>query len=212
MSRDGAFSRAQQTKNWCVGFSFPPPAYAGIHPTLYLFGFRANALNSHSPPSLPGFDPGTFAFVRAFGACGLWGPPGPPGASGTPGAFGGLRKAGLGASGNFRGLRGASGRPLGASGPNLERSGCLGGLRRQSPGLVRMSGFWAGSQALIFPGHLQGRPGQWPPRAPSRRPATTKVVGFRVTNNLVSHSKGERSLGGAPAPAPGGAAHALQTL
>ena len=58
MSRDGAFSRAQQTKNWCVGFSFPPPAYAGIHPTLYLFGFRANALNSHSPPSLPGFDPG----------------------------------------------------------------------------------------------------------------------------------------------------------
>ena len=41
MSRDGAFSRAQQTKNWCVGFSFPPPAYAGIHPTLYLFGFRA---------------------------------------------------------------------------------------------------------------------------------------------------------------------------
>ena len=35
-------SRAQQTKNWCVGFSFPPPAYAGIHPTLYLFGFRAS--------------------------------------------------------------------------------------------------------------------------------------------------------------------------
>ena len=50
-------SRAQQTKNWCVGFSFPPPAYAGIHPTLYLFGFRADALNSHSPPYLPGFDP-----------------------------------------------------------------------------------------------------------------------------------------------------------
>ena len=43
-------SRAQQTKNWCVGFSFPPPAYAGIHPTLDLFGFRADALNSHSPP------------------------------------------------------------------------------------------------------------------------------------------------------------------
>ena len=47
ISCDGA-SRAQQTKNWCVGFSFPPPAYAGIHPTLYLFGFRADALNSHS--------------------------------------------------------------------------------------------------------------------------------------------------------------------
>ena len=42
-------SRAQQTKNWCVGFPFPAPAYAGIHPTLYIFGFRANALNSHSP-------------------------------------------------------------------------------------------------------------------------------------------------------------------
>ena len=53
-------SRAQQTKNWCVGFSFPPPAYAGIHPTLYLFGFRANALNSHFSSYLPGFDPGSF--------------------------------------------------------------------------------------------------------------------------------------------------------
>ena len=51
-------SRAQQTKNWCVGFSFPPPAYAGIHPTLHLFGFRANALNSHFSSYLPGFDPG----------------------------------------------------------------------------------------------------------------------------------------------------------
>ena len=53
-------SRAQQTKNWCVGFSFPPPAYAGIHPTLHLFGFRANALNSHFSSYLPGFDPGSF--------------------------------------------------------------------------------------------------------------------------------------------------------
>ena len=44
-----------------------------------------------------------------------------------------------------------------------------------------------------FPGHLQGRPGQWPPRAPSRRPPEAKVAGFRVTNNLVNHSKGERS-------------------
>ena len=68
-------SPSQQTKNWCVGFSFPPPAYAGIHPTLYLlylFGFRANALNSHFSSYLSGFDPGS-------------------GASGGP-WFGGLRK------------------------------------------------------------------------------------------------------------------------
>ena len=36
----------QQTKNWCVGLFFPPPAYAGIRPTLFLFRFRADALNS----------------------------------------------------------------------------------------------------------------------------------------------------------------------
>ena len=40
-------SRARQTKNWCAGSFFPPPACAGIHPTLFLFGFRADALNSH---------------------------------------------------------------------------------------------------------------------------------------------------------------------
>ena len=34
-------------------FIFPTPAYAGIHPTFLLLGFRANALNSHFPsPSL----------------------------------------------------------------------------------------------------------------------------------------------------------------
>ena len=116
MSRDGASSRAQ-TKNWCVGFSFPPPAYAGIHPTLYLFGFRANALNSHSPPSLPGFDPGSGLRDLRGLRRGLQGPPdlmglylgqlsgglqrppqtlrGPPGASGgPPGASGGLRGLG----------------------------------------------------------------------------------------------------------------------
>ena len=43
-----AHPRAQQTKSWCVGLFFPPPAYAGIRPTLFLFGFRADALNSHS--------------------------------------------------------------------------------------------------------------------------------------------------------------------
>ena len=40
-------SRPQQTKSWCVGSSFPPPAYAGIRPTLFLFGFRADALNAN---------------------------------------------------------------------------------------------------------------------------------------------------------------------
>ena len=66
MSRDGAFSCAQHTKNWCVGFSFPPPAYAGIHPTLYLFGFRANALNSHSPSLCLALT--FFLTVETFGA------------------------------------------------------------------------------------------------------------------------------------------------
>ena len=65
-------SRAQQTQNWCVGFSFPPPAYAGIH----LFGFRANALNSHSPPYLPGFDPGSGLGRFGVRDGGFRGPPG----------------------------------------------------------------------------------------------------------------------------------------
>ena len=120
MSRDGAFSRAQQTKNWCVGFSFPPPAYAGIHPTLYLFGFRANALNSHSPPSLPDFlglvsaDAlwdlfGAFSYLETFGASGgLRGPLDPLGASGR----------------SFLGCRGLPG-PPGAS-RHLRASGLVG--------------------------------------------------------------------------------------
>ena len=130
-------SRAQQTKNWCVGFSFPPPAYAGIHPTLYLFGFRADALNSHSPPYLLGFDPrsclerfdtlsGSSGKVVGFSCRGLRssetvrGPPGPPGLSGLwcrvlvfvvlPGLPAGLRGVPPGC------LRGASGRLRGASG------------------------------------------------------------------------------------------------
>ena len=130
-------SRAQQTKNWCVGFSFPPPAYAGIHPTLYLFGFRADALNSHSPPYLPGFDPrsclerfdtfsGSSGKVVGFSCRGLRssetvrGPPGPLGGFRGPlvgapiwrppaGLSGRLR----GASGRLRGPRGASGGPRG---------------------------------------------------------------------------------------------------
>ena len=119
-------SRAQQTKNWCVGFLFPPPAYAGIHPTLYLFGFRANALNSHSPSYLPGFDPGS----------------------------------GFGRFGGFRGVS--------------------GGLRKPDFG--------------AFPRNA---------RVLSSGAAVGFGSGFRVFWG---------PLGGAPAPAPGGAAHALQTL
>ena len=113
-----------QTKNWCAGFSFPPPAYAGIHPTLYLFGFQANALNSHSPPSLPGFDLGLVsddAFRDLFGA--LFGD-NLRGLRGPPAAFDGcwwvLRFFALrgppGASGGLRGLRGPLGQASGGLG------------------------------------------------------------------------------------------------
>ena len=156
-------SRAQQTKNWCVGFSFPPPAYAGIHPTLYLFGFRADALNSHSPPYLPGFDPrscferfDTFSKssgkVVGFSCRGLRssetvrGPPGPRG------AFGGLWCP------RFRGALpgfGAPLRPLEASrGPLRAPPGCLrappgasGRLRGASGGLGAF--FWVWTLGLV---------------------------------------------------------------
>ena len=141
-------SRAQQTKNWCVGFSFPPPAYAGIHPTLYLFGFRADALNSHSPPYLPGFDPrsclerfdtfsGSSGKVVGFSCRGLRssetvrGPPGP---------LGGFR--GLWCP-RFRGALpgfGAPLRPLEASrGPLRAPPGCL----RAPPGASGRPAFGA---------------------------------------------------------------------
>ena len=140
-------SRAQQTKNWCVGFSFPPPAYAGIHPTLYLFGFRANALNSHSPPYLPGFDAGVE--LRE-----------------APGASGGC--------GGLRALRG----PPGAS--------SLGGCASGCPALA-----W---QTLKYQ-HFQATSWRRPvgPQSDTQKTQKAKVVGFRVTNNLVNHSKGERS-------------------
>ena len=156
-------SRAQQTKNWCVGFSFPPPAYAGIHPTLYLFGFRADALNSHSPPYLPGFDPrsclerfdtfsGSSGKVVGFSCRGLRssetvrGPPGP---------LGGFR--GLWCP-RFRGALpgfGAPLRPLEASrGPLRAPPGCLrappgasGRLRGVSGGLGAF--FWVWTLGLV---------------------------------------------------------------
>ena len=142
-------SRAQQTKNWCVGFSFPPPAYAGIHPTLYLFGFRADALNSHSSliclASIQGLVSSAsilfqdlperlwaFPFV-AFGAPkpsgGLRGLGRLSGASGALVFAVGFRVLGRSeASGASRGPRGASGRLRGASGRLRGASGSLGGI------------------------------------------------------------------------------------
>ena len=154
-------SRAQQTKNWCVGFSFPPPAYAGIHPTLYLFGFRADALNSHSPPYLPGFDPrsclerfdtfsGSSGKVVGFSCRGLRssetvrGPPGPLGGFRGPlvpsfwrctsGFWGAFEVSG----GLPRASPGASGVPPGASGGLGAPPGGLGGPR----GFFFGSGRW----------------------------------------------------------------------
>ena len=162
-------SRAQQTKNWCVGFSFPPPAYAGIHPTLYLFGFRADALNSHSPPYLPGFDPrsclerfdtfsGSSGKVVGFSCRGLRssetvrGPPGP---------LGGFR--GLWCP-RFRGALpgfGATLRPLEASrGPLRAPPGCL----RAPPGASgRLRGASGGLGAFFWVGFGSGFRVFWPP-------------------------------------------------
>ena len=141
-------SRAQQTKNWCVGFSFPPPAYAGIHPTLYLFGFRANALNSHSPPYLPALIRGLVASASnlgvAVGTWGLRGPRGPPGAS--------------------EGLRGPCGASRLVCGPDVGfGSGFRVFLGLQTQKYQHFQVTWGG------------------------------LARFRVTNNLVSHSTGERS-------------------
>ena len=48
-----------------------------------------------------------------------------------------------------------------------------------------------------FPGHLHNRPGQWPPRALSKR--STRPGRFRVTNKGIT-VKEKGPLGGAPAP------------
>ena len=157
-------SRAQQTKNWCVGFSFPPPAYAGIHPTLYLFGFRANALNSHSPPYLPGFNPGSG--LRCFrGLLGLF-----PDCSGAW---------------DFGGLRG----PPGASGASGGFREALGVLGIRMLGLVVGFAFFglrpypclADPKFQHFPGLLQYRPGQGCSQDHAQKTPEAKVVGFRVS-------------------------------
>ena len=133
-------SRAQQTKNWCVGFSLPPPTYAGIHPTLYLFGFRASALNSRSPPYLP-------ALIR-----------------GPPRVCGGLV-----------GLRGLF-------------------VVRMLGLVVGFASFWGSWQTQKYQ-HFQVMWGGLAsgPQNDGPKPQKAKVARFRVTNNLVSHSKGERS-------------------
>ena len=68
------------TSNWAL--FFPPPADAGIHPTLFLFGFRADVLNSHFSFQK---DEGIRAPLRAFGLQWSkdlrppsWSLPGPP--------------------------------------------------------------------------------------------------------------------------------------
>ena len=85
-----------------------------------------------------------------------------------------------------RGLRGLWGPPIpfgGLPGPAGHRG--LRGLRASREG--QDVAFFAPSILVgsYFPGHLQYRPGQWPPRAQQK----TREVGDRVTNN----SKGERS-------------------
>ena len=152
-------SRAQQTKNWCVGFSFPPPAYAGIHPTLYLFGFRADALNSHSPPYLPGFDPrsclerfdtfsGSSGKVVGFSCRGLRssetvrGPPGPLG-----GFRGPLVPSFSRWASGFWGACEASGASRGPPGCLRAPPGCL----RAPPGASgRLRGASGGPSGLFF--------------------------------------------------------------
>ena len=140
-------SRAQQTKNWCVGFSFPLPAYAGIHPTLYLFGFRANALNSHSPPYLPGFDLGS-GLERFEGALFR--------AAGTSGVFGGL-------GGLQRGLPGPPVCGVSASGFCLCPAGTSphAGTPPRQPGLEALERLEAGGvSSLRGPPRASGRLGR----------------------------------------------------
>ena len=174
-----------------------------------------------TPRDAPGTAPGRPAHPSRRDAPGCGGPGTsealrrPPGASGgvrgPPGrcdAFGTFLVLFVsvrppGASGGLRGPPGASGpRGLGASGASGPQAfkGPPSAFAGQDVGFG--SGFRVlfGLPALLlladpeisaFPGCL-GRPAQWPPSA---QPETqkTKVVGFRVTNNLVNHSKGERS-------------------
>ena len=162
-------SRAQQTKSWCVGFSFPPPAYAGIHPTLYLFGFRANALNSHLSSYLPGFDPGSFLEIRRprRPSAGLQGlpefvctPRTPPKQTRPP--------------------------------PHTPRTNQIRPDTPRTNFQVRMSGLVVGfaffgllsklcPKFQYFPGLLQYRPGQGCSQDHGQKTPEVKVAGFRVS-------------------------------
>ena len=164
-------SCAQQTKNWCVGFSFPPPSYAGIRPTLYLFGFQANALNSHFSSYLPGFDPGS----GASGGGGL-----------GSGAFGCLR-----ASAELRRLAASKG-PGSFQGPlKLLPSGRF----REGPGQGASNLVWTSGLVVGFASFglrlasisICSKPppveaGQGHSQDHAQKTQKAKVVGFRVTD------------------------------
>ena len=128
---------------------------------------------------------------------------------GRAGAFGlraspALQASGFCLSGASGGLRG----PLGPSGGLRDSGRGLRPCKSQDVGFGSALA-WADPEIPAFPGHLQGRPGQWAPKTTPRRPRRPRWLGLGFLNNLVNHRKGEGPLGGAPAPAPGGAAHAL---
>ena len=82
-------------------------------------------------------------------------------------------------------------------------------------GLVAgFASFWApslaGPKLSAFPSHFQGGLAGSGPHAPAAERRRPRSLGLGFLNNLVNHRKRRRGpLGGAPAPAPGGAAHAL---
>ena len=132
-----------------------PTAYAGIHPTLYLFGFRANALNSHSPLLRLGSGLKWAFFLLTFRD--LRGVRGPPAASeGPPNPF---RACffGAGPAGGFR-------RPAGAP------PGALGGLRGPPRACGGCPGRILGPGSLEKGGYGLSRPG-WEFRVQGSRQA-----------------------------------------
>ena len=105
-------------------FFFPPPAYAGIHPTFLLLGFRANALNSHFPS--PSFESGRGG--------------GEGGELGTGGGGGGGGEG----QGGARDRRGASGGPRSGQGRRLQKPGFLvWWVFEQSPRLTCLAALWS---------------------------------------------------------------------
>ena len=150
ISRDGA-SLVPNKPRTGVLVSFPPPAYAGIHPTLYLFGFRANALNSHSPLIC-------LALVRGL-------------VSSASGAL----QGGLGFHGRNLRPPGASGASE-ASGSLVcgQDVGFGSGFRVFWPPSITPS--LPNPKFQHFPGHLLETAGQRPPRATPRRPTRPRLL------------------------------------